>query len=468
MVFLWIFLPVVFAGTMAVRKTKYQNIFLLIASFLFYAYGEPVYVLLLLFSVLMNYAFGLLIENKREDIPICRTVFIIAVVCNIALLGWFKYANFILNTIDHLLPFIKLPRASVSLPIGISFFTFQALSYIIDLYKGHYRAEKNPLALALYISFFPQLIAGPIVRYIDIAAMIRERSVGIEDVAIGFRRFITGLGKKVIIANVLAAPVEKIFASGAENITFATGWLVVILYGLQIYYDFSGYSDMAIGLGRMFGFKFKENFDYPYISTSIREYWRRWHISLSSWFREYVYIPLGGNRKGETRTMINLLIVFGLTGLWHGASWNFVGWGLFHGVFIVIERAGFSKVLDRFRAFGHFYTILVISVGWVFFCLSSFGESLTMLRNMLTPRIQPGAVYPAAAYLTPQVVISAVAGILGCGVIQEFIKRKGLTGAFERRFVSRLPECAALTLVLCYCIILLVSGMYNPFIYTRF
>ena len=329
MTFLWLFLPLVFVLSLIIRRPRLQNYLLLIFSLLFYAWGEPVYLFLMLFSILMNWTFGLLIEKSAAH---KKLFLVLDIIGNLGLLGYFKYTNFILDTIRRLLPSASVPVTHIALPIGISFFTFQAMSYVIDLYRGRYRAQKNLFHLALYISFFPQLIAGPIVQYKDIEDQIMNRKRTPEKIASGIRRFIYGLGKKVIISNLVASSVDKLFALSPENMTGVMAWTAAILYTLQIYYDFSGYSDMAIGLGRMFGFEFLENFNYPYISKSIREFWRRWHISLSSWFRDYVYIPLGGNRKGEVRTYINNIIVFFLTGLWHGASWNFVGWGLRLGV----------------------------------------------------------------------------------------------------------------------------------------
>ena len=383
MTFLWLFLPVVFVLCLLIRKPKYQNILLLIFSLFFYAWGMPYYVILLLVSVIINWICGVWMEKWEKG----RTVvLIVSIVANLGLLGYFKYANFILNTIDALIPGGNtLPRLNIGLPIGISFFTFQAMSYVIDLYRGEYKAQKNPLNLALYISFFPQLIAGPIVKYRDVNKQIVERTVTGEKIALGFRRFIYGLAKKVIISNILAISVDRIYATDMTRVNSALAWTAAICYTLQIYYDFSGYSDMAIGLGRMFGFDFLENFNYPYISSSIKEFWRRWHISMSSWFREYLYIPLGGNRKGKIRTYINLFIVFAATGLWHGASWNFVGWGLFHGFFIILERLGFGKLLEKSKILSRIYCLLVVIVGWVFFRANDTGTAIEIIKRMFMP-----------------------------------------------------------------------------------
>ena len=483
MVFLWIFLPVTIVLSQVIRKTKYQNLVLLAASLIFYAWGEPRYIVLLLFSVVMNWGFGLAMDR----FPRQKKVFLVlSVVGNLSLLGYFKYCNFFLSTVDRLIPSLHVPLTSIALPIGISFFTFQAMSYVIDLYRGEYKVQRNLLNLMLYISFFPQLIAGPIVRYRDIDAQITSRSVSRQRFAEGFRRFAYGLGKKVILANLLAGAADNIFALETAQISSLYAWLGAIFYTLQIYYDFSGYSDMAIGLGRMFGFDFLENFNYPYISSSIQEFWRRWHISLSTWFREYLYIPLGGNRKGKVRTYRNLMIVFLATGLWHGASWNFVGWGLYHGLFLVIERLGFSKVLkkDRIGILSRIYTLLVVTIGWVFFRVESGREGLAIVLRMLMPWRYGASKAAIGTLVSNQAWIALILGILGCGLLQQLCGRirigsgRAVTGregerrAGGRNLVEVWKDSAAealwLTLVLVYCIILLANNTYNPFIYFRF
>ena len=475
MTFLWIFLPVVLVVNALLerlpgKKIQLQNFWLLLASLFFYAWGEPFYVLLLLVSVVMNWVAGLLMERYME-----RKALILAVdvVLNLALLGYFKYCNFFLNTLDHLLPFVKLPRTNIALPIGISFFTFQAMSYVIDLYRGRYQAQKNLFNLALYISFFPQLIAGPIVKYRDIDTQIMNREVTLEKFALGVRRFIYGLGKKVVIANIMAQSADKIFEMEVSQLTTKAAWLGALFYTLQIYYDFSGYSDMAIGLGKMFGFDFLENFNYPYIANSVQDFWRRWHISLSSWFKEYLYIPLGGNRKGEARTYINLIIVFAVTGLWHGASWNFVGWGLYHGAFLIIERLGFNKIVQKMGPFRYLYTFLVAMVGWVFFRLESVGHALHVLRCMFLPFTVAtnGTVALPPETVTSLTVVVCLAGILGAGIIQRLTggeKCDKGTGAMSRFWKNSVVEMIYCGLMLFYVILLLANDTYNPFIYFRF
>ena len=361
MIFLWLFLPFTVIVN-SLLNPRYSNVFLLIMSLLFYAWGEPVYVLLMLVSIIINWSAGLLIGKVKRG---KGALLGLDVILNLAILGVFKYYDFAAGSINSLFGREILEIRNIALPIGISFFTFQALSYVIDLYRGRCLVQKNILNLALYISFFPQLIAGPIVRYSDIAQQIRSRRMTTEGFTVGFRRFIYGLGKKVIISNCMAQIADKVFALGGAELTTLSAWIGAFAYMMQIYYDFSGYSDMAIGLGKIFGFDFLENFNYPYLSRSIREFWQRWHISLGTWFREYVYIPLGGNRKGKLITVVNLLIVFLLTGLWHGANWTFVMWGFYHGFFQIAERIGLGKLLKKAGILGNLYCLIAVLFGWV-------------------------------------------------------------------------------------------------------
>ncbi|MCR5119054.1 MAG: MBOAT family protein, partial [Lachnospiraceae bacterium] len=360
-VFLWIFLPVVFTGSLIMGK-RLSNLFLLLASLFFYAWGEPKLVVLMIFSIIWNYAVGLMIAKSAAK----KFLLFAGVAVDLMLLGYYKYAGFLLRGFNSLTG-AGLAVPDIALPIGISFFTFQAISYIADVYRGKVAASKDPLPVALYISFFPQLIAGPIVQYSDVEAQLKERNITADSFAWGFRRFVYGLGKKVLIANVLAKCADTAFNHGALPLGTAAAWIGALAYTMQIYYDFSGYSDMALGLGQMFGFKFPENFRYPYISKSITEFWRRWHITLGAWFREYVYIPLGGNRKGKGRTYANLWTVFFLTGLWHGADLSFIIWGLYHGALSFIERAGLKKLLDKSRILSRLCCFLAVCLGWVMF-----------------------------------------------------------------------------------------------------
>ena len=345
MFFLWIFLPIVILLYCIVGEKK-RNILLLIASLFFYAWGETIYILLMFLSIFINWFMGLMLDRYSGGIR--KAFLVVDIVINLGILGYYKYYNFLIITFNKIFQW-QLSVKQIALPIGISFFTFQAMSYIIDIYKKEYAAERNITNVALYISFFPQLIAGPIVKYADIREQIYHREWSAEQFSIGFRRFIYGLAKKVIISNTLAQVVDQIAAVEATAVSSLMAWTAVFFYTFQIYYDFSGYSDMAIGLGNMFGFYLPENFSYPYMAKSVQEFWRRWHISLSSWFRQYVSIPLGGNRHGIWNTYRNLIIVFFLTGLWHGASWNFVLWGLFHGFFILIERMGVHRLLEKIK-----------------------------------------------------------------------------------------------------------------------
>lgn len=377
MTFLCVFLPVVFILYYMFPSLHIRNGLLIIASLLFYAYGEPVYVLLMLFSIVMNYLFGRLLAVKRHIYK--KVIVAAAVSVNLGLLFVFKYIDMVLGTVNQI-SHSEIPMTNLALPVGISFFTFQALSYVIDVYRGEAKIEKNFFCLMLYISFFPQLIAGPIVKYHDIQEQIRSRKSDTREIAEGVRRFIVGLSKKVLISNTMAVAADALFSVSSADLNVLSAWIAAISYLFQIYFDFSGYSDMAIGLGHMFGFGFKENFRYPYISQSVQEFWRRWHISLSTWFKEYLYIPLGGNRKGKMRTCLNKLIVFFFTGLWHGANWTFVVWGMWHGLFMLLEEV--LPVRKFPRVFRHIYTMLVVCVGFVMFRADTFVQGIKMIGTM--------------------------------------------------------------------------------------
>src|SRR2546421_5606045 len=413
-IFLFLFLPGVLA-LYFLAPWPARNLVLLVASIFFYAWGERAFTLVMLASIAFNYGFGLLVDRFRGRRH-RRLVLGIAIAVNLGLLIVFKYANFIIGNLNPLLAALHLAQIHVGpvhLPIGISFFTFHSLSYVIDIYRGDARVQNNPLDMALYIALFAQLIAGPILRYHDMDGQIRRRRVTLEGFALGVRRFVLGLSKKVLIANTLAITVDKIYALPAAELTAALSWLAVVSYTLQIYFDFSGYSDMAIGLGRMFGFTFGENFNFPYVSRSIKEFWRRWHISLSSWFRDYLYRPLGGNRRGPARTYLNLLIVFFLCGLWHGASWCFVVWGLFHGLFLVLERLRFMRGLEHaWMPVRHLYTLLVVMAGWVLFRSETFPQALAHLRAMAGFGLGNSAMNYAGLYLDQLTMLALLAGVV--------------------------------------------------------
>lgn len=462
MLFLWIFLPIVFIVYRFIAK-EYRNGFLLLCSLFFYAWGEPSLILVMIFSISLNYTFGFLIDKTTAS---SRTILLfLCVFLNISVLGYFKYFNFILGALNTLFGKDYFTNTTIMLPIGISFYTFQALSYIIDLYRREIPVQKNFLNLALYISFFPQLIAGPIIKYKDVQAQIVSRSVSISKLSYGMKRFIYGLGKKIILANSFALVADDIFSREVTTLGTEIVWMGAILYTLQIYYDFSGYSDMAIGLGKMFGFDFLENFNYPYIASSIQDFWKRWHISLSTWFKEYLYIPLGGNRKGNFKTYVNLLIVFFVTGLWHGAGYTFIFWGLYHGVFLVLERAFLGQFLKKpiWKMISHIYTILVIVVGWVFFRASGFEEALLLVKTMF---IHQNGTLPITYFLDSRLLFLLLLGLLLCGILQSKI-------AFMRNLLyseqnTSLIEIILLTMILFFSIMLLASNSYNPFIYFRF
>lgn len=455
-IFLFLFLPAVLVLNYIIPK-KYiaaKNVVLLIASLFFYAWGEPKNVLLMLLSIAVNYVCGLLLGRFDSDEKKRKVVLWASVVFNLGLLFFFKYFNFVTG---GLFPVIKLP-------IGISFFTFQIMSYTIDVYRRSVEPQKSLLKLALYISLFPQLIAGPIVRYIDVEKQLTYRECTAEKTARGMIRFSMGLAKKVIVSNTVAAICDGIFGS-TNTVPAFTAWVGVICYALQIYFDFSGYSDMAIGMGHMLGFDFLENFNYPYVSCSVQEFWRRWHISLSSWFRDYLYIPLGGNRRGKVRTYINLIIVFACTGLWHGASFSFIVWGLWHGLFLVIERLGFKKVLDKLPKFiGWIYTMLVVLVGWVFFRADTLPDAMKYLGEMFS--FTGGVANGMAQFDNLSFIITAIALVL-CTPVYQLVKGKleKTEGGKKAAFVIGAVLATGLFIL---SVIFLTGSGYNPFIYFRF
>ena len=448
---------------------KVRNGLLIAFSLVFYAYGEPVYVLLMILSSLVNYLCALWIgkSEKQKKLPL-----IIAIVFNLGTLVLFKYTGMFVtafNSVTHL----SVPVPEIVLPIGISFYTFQALSYVIDVYRGEVGVQKNYFKVLLYISFFPQLIAGPIVKYRDIADQIDNRSQSLEQIAQGLRRFVCGLAKKVLIANTMGQVADIIFAQSTSELGFLSAWLGAAAYLFQIYYDFCGYSDMAIGLGKMFGFTFKENFRYPYGARSVQDFWRRWHISLSTWFKEYLYIPLGGNRKGKARTALNRIIVFFFTGLWHGANWTFVLWGLWHGLFLLLEEyLPFLKKLPK--VLGHIYTMLVVLLGFVVFRADTIGYGFGYIGRMFSFG-SPGSYDMSLALrqLTPWFIFIFVIAVIGCAPIRPLsdkIRQKLYadgSASTAWRIVSVALYCLAFA-GLFFCILRLSPSGYNPFIYFRF
>lgn len=461
MVFLWIFLPVVLVVS-RFMKIKYQNIFLLIASLFFYAWGEPKYVLLMLFSIFINWGSGILLDRFSCK----KRILVLSILTNLGLLGYFKYTGLLVRTLNLAARREIIPMPAIALPIGISFFTFQALSYVIDVYRGDCKVQNNILHLALYVSFFPQLIAGPIVKYRDVNEQIVDRALTTDKMVEGIRRFIYGLSKKVLISNTLALAVDRIWALEMSEITGALAWTAAILYTFQIYYDFSGYSDMAIGLGKMFGFDFLENFNYPYTSLSVKEFWRRWHISLSTWFREYVYIPLGGSRRGIWRTYFNLGIVFLLTGIWHGASYNFLFWGIYHGIFLILERTRFGKILEKHKIFAGIYTSFVVVFGWILFRIESMKQIVQISKRFFLPWAYGASHYCLWEFVDGYTLFMLLCAILGMGTMQRLFERKA--GTLVMKWKYSIPELAYCVLLLTLCISSLASNTYNPFIYFRF
>ncbi len=478
-IFLFLFLPVVLTGYFFMPGLRLKNCWLLGFSLLFYAWGEPIFIFLALISTLMNYYLGRWVD-RTEDPARRKHAVALAVTLNIGLLAFFKYANFAADNLNALLARLNIhppamPR--ILLPIGISFFTFHALSYVMDIYRRKWPSAKSPADVALYIFFFPQLIAGPILRWNGIAPQLTQRGVTAENFAEGIRRFVGGLAKKMIVANVVAVSADQIFGLPPNELSPALAWLGALCYAVQIYFDFSGYSDMAVGLGKMFGFVFLENFNFPYIAQSVQDFWRRWHISLSTWFRDYLYIPLGGNRCSEPRNYFNLVIVFFLCGLWHGASWTFVIWGLYHGIFLVLERTRFGGLMERLpRPFRHLYALVVVLVGWVLFRAETFPQAVTFLTTMSGLGQKAVDAQPLARYLSHQVAWAIGLGIFFSTPVWGALKNQlAKTSAAwpERVRVGGLAFGLVLETVLLVALLLisaawLAGGTYNPFIYYRF
>lgn len=462
-VFLFIFLTAVYILYRIIPTVTAKNVLLLIFSIAFYTYGEPKAVILMLISIVMNYFFGLAMQSRNKS---RKAVLAVSVAANLLMLGVFKYAGFGAEMLNKL-PFVSVAVPKIALPIGISFYTFQAMSYVIDAYKEPKYVQRNLYKLALYITFFPQLVAGPIVKYYDFADQIDRRSVTPENTAVGIRRFITGLSKKLLIANTMALAADYVYSLDNAELSMPLAWLGAVSYLFQIYFDFSGYSDMAIGLGAMFGFTFKENFNYPYISQSMQDFWRRWHISVSTWFKEYLYIPLGGNRKGKVRTALNKLIVFFCTGLWHGASLNFIVWGLLNGLFMMLESYKLINTEKWFRPFRHFYAVFVTIIAFVFFRADSLSGACGFIGKMFSPT--SGSSEKTAMLmqqLTPMyLVMLAMAIIFSMPVVQTLRSRIRSPKALAAGEACSYGISLVLLMV---CIITLSSASYNPFIYFRF
>ena len=465
-VFLFVFFPLTMIlyfvpGRDENKDISRKNLILCIASLIFYAWGEPVYIVLMCLSILFNYHLGLDMESHKNDSEKLKSLLIFGVAFNLFMLGFFKYSGFIADNINSALG-LEIEYEALPLPVGISFYTFQILSYVIDVYKGKVRAQSKIVNFAAYITMFPQLIAGPIVQYSDIEKQLSNRTITIDNFYDGIIYFIRGLGKKVLFANTIGAVYSDIMAGDIGNTSVVTAWIAIISYTLQIYFDFSGYSDMAVGLGKMFGFEFVQNFNFPYKASSITDFWRRWHISLSSWFRDYVYIPLGGNRKGLARTIINILIVWSLTGMWHGAAWNFIAWGMFYGVLLVLEKYVLKDALEKIPVpLRHIGTIIVVMIGWVFFSSENINQAWAFIGSMIG--FGNGSFIDSQAmYLLSENTFAIFAMVLSAAGVFDMISTREETRTYKTF------RCILYIIIFLLSIAYLVSETYNPFLYFRF
>ena len=460
--FLYYFLPIVLALYFVVPKAG-KNMVLLLASLFFYWWGEPKYVFLMIFTILFAYVCGLLIDRFRGT-GFSKAFLALSVVGELAVLGYFKYADFFLGSVNTVLQ-TEFPMLMIALPIGISFYTFQTLSYTIDVYRGEVAVQRSPIKLATYIALFPQLIAGPIVRYSDVERELTERRTGISDISDGLSRFVIGLSKKVLIANQLGSLVSMLRGTGESSVLMY--WVITVAFALQIYFDFSGYSDMAIGLGRMFGFHFPENFRYPFTAKSITEFWRRWHISLGSWFRDYVYVPLGGSRVSRGRQMFNIFVVWFLTGLWHGAAWNFVLWGLYFSVFLLLEKFWLQKYLKKMPAvFSHAYLLLVTVFSFVIFNGAGLEGVLTDFGGMLGLN-GGGLVSEKTLYYVSSYAVLLIAAFVGATPVVKKAAERFMESAVGVKIMP-IVQPLVLLFLLAVCTAYLVDGSFNPFLYFRF
>ena len=463
--FLFIFLPLTLLLYYLV-PFRMKNYVMLAASLIFYAWGEPVYIILMILSIILNYFCGQDIYEKRDNARAMKMSLMFGVVMNLLILGFFKYYGLLMDTVNAILP-IDIPYRVLALPIGISFYTFQAMSYLIDVYRKEVKPQENILYFALYISMFPQLIAGPIVRYIDIEEQLKERSINPNKFGEGAMYFIRGLAKKVVLANTFGAVYEQVAAMQMGSFSTLTAWVGAIAYAFQIYFDFGGYSDMAIGLGKMFRFEFLPNFNYPYIAKSITDFWRRWHISLSTWFREYVYIPLGGNRCTPSRHILNLLIVWMLTGLWHGAQWNFMFWGLYYGVILILEKYLWGSKIEKLpSAVQHIYAFVLVLFGWVFFFSPTLGYAGQYLKVMFG--IGANGIFDKQGFfmIFTNWLLIVIAILASAPRGYKLLKK--ITGCWQSEEVRAIVTCAVYIAMFLLCIAFLVTETYNPFLYFRF
>ena len=462
-IFMFTFLPLSLL-LYYIMPRKFKNLMLLMISLVFYAWGEPVYVLLMIFTIVFDYIMALIIDRNREDKVKSKIIFIATVGVNLLILGFFKYYGFLIDNINLLFN-LNLQYTNLALPIGISFYTFQTLSYVVDVYLDKVKVQKSLISFALYVTMFPQLVAGPIVKYSDIDYQLTNRKESINKFGQGVDRFIIGLGKKVLLANNIGIIWTTIQGMNIDSISVLTSWIGIIAYTFQIYFDFSGYSDMAIGLGKMFGFEFIENFNYPYISTSISEFWRRWHISLGTWFREYVYIPLGGNRVSTLKHIRNLFVVWLLTGLWHGASWNFVVWGLYYGFILFMEKIILNKVLSKTPKFiKHIYTMLLVMIGWVLFGSVDLTSALEYLKVMFglsgNALVDNSAIYYLYTNIKLLIILTLCSTPIISIIFRQIIKKGKSVGILFAVSIN--------IIIILISIAYLVNETYNPFLYFRF
>ena len=469
LIFLYAFLPLLMLLNYARKEAGWRRGILLVFSLVFYAWGEPVYILLMMGSALLNYLCGLLVDQRQPD-KLRKISLVMAVVINLSLLGVFKYTGFILDSVNAVTG-LAIPVPKIALPLGISFYTFQAMTYVIDVYRGYCSSQKRFTRVLLYICLFPQLVAGPIVRYVDVEEQLEHRRVSAGQINAGLWRFAIGLGKKVVFSNTCGLACQNLLATGGNTVLGT--WVAILFYTLQIYFDFSGYSDMAIGLGHMFGFTFAENFNYPYISKSVTEFWRRWHMTLGSWFRDYVYIPLGGNRCSKARWLCNILIVWLLTGLWHGANWNFLLWGLYYGIFLILEKTVLQKVLAKTPAFlKHIYTLFVVMLGWALFyfegsqVFTSTGKLFGIGVAGFTSEYTNSMIYENGLLLIMAVICATPLGHTIFEALRNVMRRHlGFRSAYA---VDRVIKTVLILVLLAICTLRLAGDSYNPFIYFKF
>ena len=463
--FIFAFLPIVLI-IYYLTPFKLKNLVLLIASLIFYAWGEPVYVILMIFSIAINFVSGIELEYYMEngEMRKAKLACTVTVVMNLFILGFYKYYGFLMDNLNAILP-VDISYTELALPIGISFYTFQTMSYVIDVYRGKVEAQHNLITFGAYVSMFPQLIAGPIVRYSDVEKQLMHRSLSLEKFGDGVMWFLQGLGKKVLIANNMGSIYESVMALGASETSVLTAWIGCFAYTMQIYFDFGGYSDMAIGLGKMLGFDFMQNFNYPYTAKSITDFWRRWHISLSSWFKEYVYIPLGGNRGSTARAIRNLMIVWALTGMWHGAAWNFIFWGIYYGVILIIEKYVLKGAVDRLPGIlQHFYTMVLVMFGWVLFFAPSLGKAVSYMGTMLGIGGAGFLDMTAVYYLKSSFVLGIVAVAASTPWMYQHFSRWKKARETYKRILCVIVYAVIFLISIAY----LVNATYNPFLYFRF